>query len=97
MSLVLDALKGKRESVAFGGLVARVRENPKNIESWISLVDRLRHQAATGSTHDYSKGWHQEAWDVCKKATETNPNNFKLKVYVEEYKQFLEVFDYSIK
>ncbi len=97
MSLVLDALEGKRESMAFGGLVTRVRENPKNIESWISLVDRLRHQAATGSTHDYSRRWHQEAWDVCKKAMKTNPRDFKLKGYVGLYKKFLKVFDYSIK
>ena len=94
---MVDALKGRRNSIAFRDLVDMVRESPKNIESWISLVNRLRHQAATGSNHDYSKRWHQEAWGVCKKAVETNPNNSKLKMYAKAYKQFLEVFDYSIK
>ena len=97
MSLVLDALEGRRNSIAFRDLVDMVRESPNNASRWVALIEKLRTQAATGNSHNYSERWHQEAWEVCKKAMETNPNNSKLKMYVEAYKQFLEVFDYSIK
>ena len=98
MGMLLDALEGRRKSIAFGDLVNAVRENPKDIESWTSLVDRLRHQAATGSeNHRYAEGWHQEAWDACKKALELNPNDWKLRGYIEVYKQFLITFGYSVQ
>jgi hypothetical protein len=95
MSLVLDALEGRRNFIAFGDLVDMVRESPNNASRWVALIEKLRTQAATGNSHNYSKRWHQEAWEVCKKALESNPNNIDLKRYINAYKQFLEMFDYS--
>jgi accessory colonization factor AcfC len=68
----------------------KIKKNPKNIGAWISLIKNMRMMAASNS----SEQQHADAWAVCKKALEANPDSKKLIQYANEYRQYLDALNY---
>lgn len=96
--MILDALEGRRTCVSLGDYIQPIQENPHDISAWINLVDRIRTQAVSGcENHDYAEILYREALDVCKKALKLNPKSTELMGYIDAYKQYLDIFRYSIE